>query len=274
MFKNEIEIDVFRCVSALFKKKKIIACITALFFVIGVALTVNPGEDKYTASSTVYAAADGSYTDATNAVTAMNAYLDVAKSYKVSQRAALIIGRSDVSATDVQDATYVNSSATTNKTSSISSFMNSSATIITFTATDVQEATFVNSSATTSKTSSSISSFMNSSATIITFTATSTEPALAMEMADAMAQSYAIEMNSILNSDSVKTLDNAYTYVKSTNATIEAWKDRAKVTAVGFVLACLLVVICEIFDRKVRTIREASIRESIPVIGIIPDYKE
>ena len=115
---------------------------------------------------------------------------------------------------------------------------------------------------------------MNSSATIITFTATSTEPALAMVMADAMAQSYAIEMNSILNSDSVKTLDNAYTYVKSTNATIEAWKDRAKVTAVGFVLACLLVVICEIFDRKVRTIREASIRESIPVIGIIPDYKE
>lgn len=237
MFKNEIEIDVFRCINALFKKKKIIACITALFLVIGVALTVNPGEDKYTASSTVYAAADGSYTDATNAVTAMNAYLDVAKSYKVSQRAALIIGRSDVSATDVQDATYVNSSATTNKTSSISSFM-------------------------------------NSSATIITFTATSTEPALAMEMADAMAQSYAIEMNSILNSDSVKTLDNAYKYVKSTNATIEAWKDRAKVTAVGFVLACLLVVVCEIFDRKVRTIREASIRESIPVIGIIPDYKE
>lgn len=238
MFKNEIEIDVFRCVSALFKKKKIIACITALFLVIGVALTLNPREDKYTATSTVYAAADGSYVDATNAVTAMNAYLDVAKSYKVSQRAALIIGRSDVSATDVLDATYVSSSA--NK----------------------------------SKTPTTISSFMNSSATIITFTATSTEPALAMEMADAMAQSYSIEMNSILNSDSVKILDNAYTYNKSTNATVETWKDRIKVTAVGFVLACLLVVICEIFDRKVRTIREASIRESIPVIGIIPDYKE
>ena len=238
MFKNEIEIDVFRCVSALFKKKKIIACITALFLVIGVALTLNPKEDKYTATSTVYAAADGSYVDATNAVTAMNAYLDVAKSYKVSQRAALIIGRSDVSATDVLDATYVSSSA--NK----------------------------------SKTPTTISSFMNSSATIITFTATSTEPALAMEMADAMAQSYSIEMNSILNSDSVKILDNAYTYNKSTNATVETWKNRIKVTAVGFVLACLLVVICEIFDRKVRTIREASIRESIPVIGIIPDYKE
>ena len=238
MYKNEIEIDVFRCISALFKKKKIIACITALFLVIGVALTLNPGDDKYTAVATVYAAADGSYVDATNAVTAMNAYLDVAKSYKVSQRAALIIGRSNVTAADVQSSTYVNSSATTNKTSS------------------------------------SIASFMNSSATIITFTATSTDPAIAMEMADAMAQSYALEMNSILNSDSVKTLDNAYTYTKSTNAAVEAWKDRIKVTAVGFILACLLVVVCEIFDRKVRTIREASIRESIPVIGIIPDYKE
>ncbi|MBQ8490536.1 MAG: hypothetical protein IJ535_12215 [Pseudobutyrivibrio sp.] len=238
MYKNELEIDVGRCLGALLKKRKVIALITVLFLAVGIGLTLNVGEDQYTAVATVYAAADGSYVDASNAVTAMNAYLDVAKSYKVSQRAALIIGRSDI------------------------------------TATDVQEATFVNSSATTSKTSSSISSFMNSSATIITFTATSTEPALAMEMADAMAQSYAIEMNSILNSDSVKTLDNAYTYVKSTNATVEAWKDRIMVTAVGFVLACLLVVICEIFDRKVRTIREASIRESIPVIGIIPDYKE
>ena len=238
MFKNEIEIDVFRCINALFKKKKIIACITCLFLVIGVALTVNPGEDMYTASSTVYAAADGSYADATNAVTAMNAYLDVAKSYKVSQRAALIIGRSDVTATEVQASTYVNSSATTNKTSA------------------------------------AISSFMNSSATIITFTATSADPTLAMDMADAMAQSYAIEMNEIINSDTVKTLDNAYTYTKSKNATAEAWKNRIIVTAVGFVLACLLIVVCEIFDRKIRTIREASIRESIPVIGIIPDFKE
>ena len=114
---------------------------------------------------------------------------------------------------------------------------------------------------------------MNSSATIITFTATSTEPALAMEMADAMAQSYAIEMSEILNSDSVKTLDNAYTYNKTTNATISAWKKRAMFMIIGFALACIVVILGEIFDRKVRTVREASIREELPVIGIIPDYK-
>ena len=236
MFKNEVEIDVGRCLKALIKRKKFIALVTVLFFVIGLGLTLDVGDDMYSATATVYAAADGSYADATNAVTAMNAYLNVANSYKVSQRAALIIGRSNVTAKDVQDSVDVSSSA--NKTSS-----------------------------------SSISNFMNSSATIISFSATTNDAALSMEMADAMAQSYAIEMSEILNSDSVKTLDNAYTYNKTTNATLSAWKNRAMFMIIGFALACLVVVLGEIFDRKVRTVREASIRDELPVIGIIPDYK-
>ncbi|SCZ79692.1 Wzz/FepE/Etk N-terminal domain-containing protein [Pseudobutyrivibrio xylanivorans] len=238
MFKNELEIDVGRCLGAIIKRKNIICLITVLFFVAGIGLTLNKGEDQYTAVATVYAAADGSYVDATNAVTAMNAYLNVANSYKVSQRAALIIGRSDVTATDVQNSVSVSSSSS-NKTSS-----------------------------------TAISSFMNSSATIISFSATTADPALSMEMADAMAQSYAIEMQDILNTDSVKTLDNAYTYNKSKDVTIEAWKNRIAAMLVGFILSSFIVVVCEIFDRKVRTVREASIRESIPVIGLIPDYKE
>ena len=238
MFKNVLEIDVGRCLKALVKRKKFIALITVFFFIIGLGFTLDVGEDQYQAYATVYAAAEGSYAEATTAVTAMNAYLNVANSYKVCQRAALIIGRSDVSATDVQGSVYVNSSATTKSNSS------------------------------------SISSFMNSSATIITFHATTTDPALSMEMADAMAQSYAIEMADILNTDSVKTLDNAYTYEKSLDANKEAWKKRIVFTVLGFILACGVVVLGEIFDRKIRTVREASIRENIPVIGIIPDYKE
>ena len=237
MFKNELEIDVGRCFEALLLKKKFIVVITILFFMVGLGLTLNVGEDKYTATATVYAAADGNYTDATNAVTAMNAYMNVASSYKVCQRAAFIIGRSDVSATDVQESVYVSSSSTKSSTSAISSFI-------------------------------------NSSATIIKFSATSEDPALSMEMADAMAQSYAIEMADILNTDSVKTLDNAYTYNKSHDAQKSAWKIRAMFLVGGLVLAGLIVMACEIFDRKVRTVREASIRDSIPVIGIIPDYKE
>lgn len=237
MYKNELEIDVGRCLHALLKSFWFIILISLLFMVIGVGLTLNVGQDKYSSSATVYAAADGSYSDASNAVTAMNAYLDVASSYKICQRAALIIGRADVTAEDLQSATSVSTSSKSEKTSSISSFM-------------------------------------NSSATIITFFSQSTDPELAMEMADAMAQSYALEMNEILDKESVKMLDNAVSADVSYNAKVSAWRMRLIAAVAGFMLACLLVVACEIFDSKIRTVREATIRNTVPIIGIIPEYRD
>ncbi len=73
MYKNELEIDIERCLRALVKKIWFILILTALFFMMGFGYTINIGEDKYQAYATVYAAADGSYVDASNAVTAMNA---------------------------------------------------------------------------------------------------------------------------------------------------------------------------------------------------------
>ncbi len=236
MYKNELEIDIRRCFRALLKKMWFILIVAVLFFLMGFGYTLNTGEDKYQAYATVYAAAEGSYVDASNAVTAMNAYLNVASSYKVSQRAALLMGRADVTGADVKNCISVNSSST--------------------------------------KSGSSYASFMNSSATIITFYATTNDPELSMEMADAVAQSYALEMNEILDKDSVKMLDNAVIANVSYDATREAWKIRIVALLAGFALACVLVVACEIFDNKVRTVRDATIKNSIPVIGIIPEYKD
>jgi capsular polysaccharide biosynthesis protein len=236
MYKNVLEIDVIRCVMAIFKRWKFIALIAVLSFVVGWALTLDVGVDQYTATATVYAAADNSYTDATNAVTAMNAYLDVAKSYKVSQRAALLMGRSDVDASYLQNAVWVSSSA--------------------------------------KKTVSTSTNFLYNSATIMTFGASSPDPELSMEMADAMAESYTIEMSNILKTDAVKTLDNAHDAYRSVNARKEAWKTRLLYMLIGFFASIVLVIACEIFDRKVRTVREATIRNELPIIGIIPDYKD
>lgn len=240
MYKNVLEIDIIRCLKALVKKKKFITIITCLFFLIGVGMTLDEGADmdKYTSVATVYAAADSSYSDSVSAVTVMNAYIDVANSYKVCQRAALILGRNDIDASDFQKFVSVNSSV--KKTSS----------------------------------STSISSFMNSSATIISFYATTKEGELSMLMADAMAKSYAIEMNSILNSDSIKLLDSADSAKKSYDANKEAWRKRGVATGVGIMFACFIVLLGEIIDKKVRTVREATIRDQIPVIGFIPEYKK
>ena len=236
MYKNELEVDIARCLHALVKKIWFILIMAALFFMMGFGYTINIGEDRYSAYATVYAAADGSYVDAANAVTAMNAYLNVASSYKVSQRAALLMGRANITGEDVKNSTSVNSSSTRSETST--------------------------------------ASFMNSSATIITFYATTNDPDLSMEMADAMAQSYALEMNEILDKDSVKMLDNAVNAEVSYNAKMAAWRTRIIAAAAGFLLACILVVACEIFDSKVRTVREATIKNAIPIIGIIPDNKD
>lgn len=235
MYKNLLELDLMRCINALFKRWKFIALITVLALIVGCALTLDVGEDQYSAVATVYAAADNSYTDAANAVTAMNAYLDVAKSYKVSQRAALLIGRSDIDAAYLQESVYVNSSA--------------------------------------KNTTSSITNFLYNSATIMSFEATSPDEELSMAMADAMAEAYTIEMANILKTDSVKTLDTANSAYLSVNAQLEAWKLRIMFMIAGAFAAMFIVVACEIFDRKVRTIREATIRNELPIIGIIPDYK-
>lgn len=237
MYKNEYEIDVFRCVRSLFRHKLFIVIVTVLAFLAGFGLTLDVGEDMYTSVATVYAAADTSYSDATAAVTAMNAYLDVASSLKVSQRAALLLGRSDVDASDIQSAVWVNSS--------------------------VKKA----------NSSSTVSNFMNSSATIISFFATTTDPELSRQIADAVADSYVIEMANILKLDSVKNLDSAGLGSLSTNANLEAWKNRIKFMLGGFVIACMIVVVCELLDKKVRTVREATIRNQLPIIGVIPEYK-
>ncbi len=238
MYKNEFEIDVFRCLMALINKKGYIALITALFFIIGVGLSLDVGDDKYTSTATVYAASEKNYNEAANAVTAMNAYLNVATSYKVCQRAALILGRSDIDANDIKNSLMVTSSVKT------------------------------------SSSSTTIMNFMNSSATVLSFAAVSSDPELSREMADAVAEAYVIEMANILKYDSVQKLDSASTGTMSYNARTQAFIYRIEFMIAGFALACIFIVACEIFGKKVRTIREATIRNQIPIIGIIPDYKE
>jgi capsular polysaccharide biosynthesis protein len=235
-YKNILEIDVGRCINTLLLKWKYICIITLLFFLAGLGLTLDKGVDQYTATATAYAAAEGSYSDSSTAVTAMNAYLNVAISYKVCQRAALIIGRSEISPYYIQNAMRISSSA--------------------------------------NRTSSSSSSYILSSATILSFAATTPDPELSKAMADAMAQSYAIEMAGILDNNSVKVLDNAYYASKSYDAVRSAWKLRIIAAAVGFLSACGFIIAFEIFDTKVRTVREASVRNNIPVLGIIPDFND
>ncbi|MEE1101479.1 MAG: Wzz/FepE/Etk N-terminal domain-containing protein [Agathobacter sp.] len=234
-FKNEIEIDVGRCIRALAHKKLLIFIISILFAVIGFAMTLEEQEDQYTATATVYSVYSGSYAESKTGTSAMNDYVDVATSHKVCQRAAYMLGRQGIDAETVKNAITV---VENEKPSSGSS-----------------------------------AAYLQNDSTIIVITAKTNDANISMEMADAVAESFVLEMENIIGTDSVQILDEAYDYEVASRGEVVKWKTRFLATAFGFILSCCMVVFFEIFDGYTRTVREASIRGQLPVIGVIPDYK-
>lgn len=234
-YKNELEIDVGRCLRAIIKKWKFILLITVLFAGLGVAVTLNNGQDLYSSTASLYSMASGSVQESMTGISVMNGYAEICTSYKVCERAALLIGRKDVDATTVQSSINVLSD--------------------------------LDSSGLKSSSSSSIGA-------LIKISATSTEPELAMDMAEAVAKAFIMEIENVVGEDVVKLLDEPNDYGVAYSATRSAWKKRILATAAGVFIAVMVVIFFEIFDSKARTIRECSIRNELPIIGVIPDYKK
>lgn len=235
-FKNVLEIDVGRCLRALVKKWSVIVGITVLFALIGIGLTLQEDPDQYSSFATVYSVSEGSFQASMTGTSAMNAYLDICSSYKVCDRAALMMGNPDIDGEEVMNSVYVNlvDSSSNGATSMLSS----------------------------------------TNAAIIRITATTTSPQLSQEMAKAVADAFVLEMQSIVGSDIVKLLDSPYDSQLTFSGSNHNWKLRIMAMLAGFVLSCLMVVFFEVFDSKVRTIREGSIRNELPVIGVIPELKK
>ena len=95
-----------------------------------------------------------------------------------------------------------------------------------------------------------------------------------MEMSQAVAEAFTIEMENILGTDAVKLLDKPYAYKVSFDATQHQWMIRIAAFLGGLLIGAAVVVIGEIFDSRTRTIRECTMREDLPIIGVIPRYKD
>lgn len=231
-YENEMEIDVGRCLRELVKKWWFILLMAILCGVIGMALTLEKGQDGYGATSTVYSASVGSYKDSQTGTSAMNDYADIATSMKVCERAALLLGRADVTGTMINQSTQVSTVST--KTSS---------------------------------------AYANNDSAILKITSYGSDPVLTMEMSQAVAEAFIMEMENILGTDDVQLLDKPYNYFVYYNATQHQWKTRIVAVAAGVVLSMVIIVLSVIFDNKTRTIRECSLRDELPVIGVIPNNK-
>lgn len=232
-YENEMEIDLGRCFRALLKKWWFMAVMAVLFGIAGLALTLEKGEDMYSATSSVYVMSAESYSQTQVGITAMNAYADIATSMKVCERAALLMGAENVTGEKILAATTVSTGEET-----------------------------------------VASSYIQKNSTVMTVTCASSNPVEAMEMAQAVAEAFVMEMENITGTDAVRVLDKPHAYVMTFNATQQQWLIRIAAFFFGGVFAAMIIVLGEIFDTKARTIRECTLRDELPVIGVIPMTKE
>ena len=133
---------------------------------------------------------------------------------------------------------------------------------------DIKKATTVSAGEESSTSTSKVDT------TIMTITCQSSNPVEAMEMSQAVAEAFVMEMENILGTDIVRILDKPYAYETAFDATQNQWMIRIIAFLFGGVFAAAIIVFGEIFDSKARTIRECTMGEQLPIIGVIPMTKE
>lgn len=107
--KRIINIDFRRCLKGLIKGKYFIILLSVMGGILGgiLAFAGMDTENKYDAMATVYSIAYGSYDESEQGLTAIRTYSDIIKSYKVAERAALLLGDSTITKEIVYDAINV-----------------------------------------------------------------------------------------------------------------------------------------------------------------------
>ncbi len=91
--KRIVNIDFHRCAKGLLKGRLFILFLTVLGSIIGIfaALFVVKNHNEYEAVSSVYNISYGSYAESEEGLSALRAYSDIIKSYRVAERAALLL---------------------------------------------------------------------------------------------------------------------------------------------------------------------------------------
>lgn len=98
-----IEIDFQKCYLSLKKSFKLIIAITLTFFLIGtiIAFFFIRQNDEYKSTTSVYSIVYGSFTDSADSIQAMFSYADIVKSYKVAERAEVLLGDTSINKNDI-----------------------------------------------------------------------------------------------------------------------------------------------------------------------------
>ncbi len=220
---KELEIDIVRCIKALIHRWWLIVLATICTGMIGLAFTMQEGVTTYSATSSVYSAAAGSYTESLEGSRAMQSYYEIATSLKVCEKAAQILDQEGVDGYSIMAGTGVTISEDSN---------------------------------------------------ILYIYGYSMQPETAIEYSKALANAFVMEMQNITGSDDIQILDEAYTSTAYDGTSSNNQRTRLIALAAGFVIACIGIVLAEIFRTFTATIEECTLGGEIDIIGVIPFQKK
>ena len=99
-----IKIDIGRCIRVVLKKWYLVFAVGLVIGMVMYAVTYDTPQ-YYSATTSVYSAASGSYSETAQAINAMQLYTEVIGSYKLAERAASIINDSRIDANMVKGMT-------------------------------------------------------------------------------------------------------------------------------------------------------------------------
>ncbi len=113
-----------------------------------------------------------------------------------------------------------------------------------------------------------------SSGLTMTFSAMSTDATLAVDVSNAVAESFVIEMRSATGTNMVQMLDSADYSYKTSDGLRALWKTRIVFFLAGFVLAAFVIFVRELFSDKVRLIEQCALEDEDVILGVLPEVKD
>lgn len=110
--------------------------------------------------------------------------------------------------------------------------------------------------------------------TVIRIRVSSKDSTAAINVANAVAQAFSLEMASITGKNDVQVLDEANGVVKVYNAKKQLLLVTGLITVGGCILICAVIVLYEIFSFRLNTIKDGTLYGQLDIIGVIPEYEK
>lgn len=117
---------------------------------------------------------------------------------------------------------------------------------------------------------SMISSSYNKSATVMTISAYSSNPVVAVKVANAVAEAFVIEIQSITGSDRIQLLDEAKDVRMSSNGLEGMIKTVILSGVAGFAVSIIIIIAGVIFSNKIKCVEQCFEEDEDEILGVIP----